>query len=262
MATLGLTATPQPTSTPPGVRLDVTASGTPTVTSVTVMRTDTGGRAYPVRTSDGGPLPLSGGVATIFDYEIPYGQTATYSVAATGVTTANATALLDVSAIWLVHVGVPAVSVPLFVSEFGELVRPSNQGVFDIIGRKDPVVVSGGARGSAAGTLSLRTKTDSERVALDQLLDDATGLFLNVPAGLRWGVESCYIAVGDVTAERTVEWAEHPYREWRLPYRVVGRPAGGSQASRTYATVAGEYATYAAIAATGKTYAELANPIT
>lgn len=264
MATLAVTATAYPALSPPRVRLDITASGTPAVPSVTVSRADVSGRSYPVRTSDGGPLPLSGGVGVLWDYEIPYGTTSTYAVAASGVATVTTTALLDVADVWLVHPGVPALSVRVpVVSEIGDLSRPVDRGLFSVVGRSDPIVVGGGARSSAAGTLAVRTRTDAERHALDLLLDDGSALLLNLPVTLGWGMETAYISVGDVTAARTVEYAPQPYREWTLPYQVVTRPAGGSQSERTWATVAAEYpGTWADVAATGMTWAELANPVT
>lgn len=262
MATLTVTATEHPETTPPSVRLDITASGTPTVTSATVFRTDVGGRTYPVRTSDGGALPVSGGVATLWDYEIPYGTTSVYSVAATGATTVTDTALLNVTSPWLVHPGVPSRSRPISVAEFGEVVRTADRGVFAVIGRSDPIAISGGARNAGAGVLEVWTDTDSERVALELLLSDSTPLLLNMPASLSWGVESCYVSIGDVTAARPVVYAGQPRRDWSLPYQIVSRPAGGSQSLRTWATVATEYATWADVAATGLTWAELSNPVT
>lgn len=267
MATLTLTATPHPELSPPAVRLDVTATGSPTVTSVTVTRTDQSGKTYPVRTSDGGPLVVSGGSATVWDPEIPYGLTSTYSVSATGATTVTASASLDVAVPWFVHVSVPALSMPLpVVSEIGELSRPIDRGVFQIIGRADPILITGGARSTPAGRLSVRTTTDAQRTALDLLLDDGSALLLNVPASLNWGMSTCYIAIGDVTTARTVDFAEQPWREWTLPYQVVGRPAGGSQSLVTHQTVYDSYgglswsAQYAA--AGSPTWAQLANPIT
>lgn len=262
MATLTVAATEYPDASPPAVRLDITASGTPTVTEVTATRTDVTGKSYPVRTSDGDPLPVSGGVAVLWDYEAPYGTTSTYSVAASGATTVTDTALLDVTAVWLVHPGVPSRSMAVFVTELGELTRAVDRGLFAVIGRNDPIAVTGGARGTASGMLGLRTKTDAERNALNLLLDDGATLLLNLPP-TGWGMDPCYISVGDVSVARTIEYAPHPWREWSLPYQVVYRPAGGSQSLRTWETIAAEYpGTWADVAATGLTWADLSNPIT
>jgi hypothetical protein len=73
MATIALVATPQPDNIPPRVRLDVTATGTPTVTAVTVTRLDPDGRWRRVRTADDGPQPLTSGTATLYDPEAPAG---------------------------------------------------------------------------------------------------------------------------------------------------------------------------------------------
>lgn len=263
MATLTITATEFPDASPPAVRLDVTASGTPTVTEATVTRTDPDGRTYPVRTSTGGLLAVSGGVATVWDYEkLTYGTQSTYEVSADGATSDTATASLNgVEDVWLINPGFPARSVRLLVTEIGDITRPADRGVFAILGRQDPIAVTGGARPTGSGAIGVRTKTDAERKALDLLLSDGATLLLNLPSS-GWGMESCYVSVGDVTVARTIEYAPWPWREWSLPFQVVGRPAGGSQALRTWATVAVEYPTWADVAATGLTWAEIANPIT
>lgn len=267
MATLTVTATAQPNSIPPRVRLDVAASGTPTVTSVTVTRTDVGGRAYPVRTSDGGALPVSGGAATVYDYEIPYGTTATYSVAASGVTTVTATATLEVPVPWLVHVGVPALSAPVDfrINTNDEESWGVEQGLFQILGSSTPVPVSGVARQSPSSTLIVSADTPAQVQAMRDILADGSALLLNVPAGLSLGLATSYISVGQVRNKRRTSIGSDPYRDLELPYQVVGRPAGGSQSLVTWQTVYdsnGSPTWTALYAAQGNpTWAQLANPI-
>lgn len=264
MATLSLTATAQPSSNPPGVRLDVSASGTPAVTSVTITRTDVSGRTYPVRTSDGGALPVSGGVATIFDYEMPYGTTSTYSAAAAGVSTVTTAASIAVDVPWLVHPGVPSRSMPVDfrAGTNDEEQLAVEEGVFPILGSAFAVTVSGGARQAASSELLVRTKTPVEEAAMRLLLSDGSPLLLNVPPLSGTGLSSCYMSVGAVVVRRRSNLGSDQRRIFALPYRVVGRPAGGSQAQRTHAVVDAEYPTYANVKASGLTYAELSNPIT
>jgi hypothetical protein len=74
---------------------------------------------------------------------------------------------------------------------------------------------------------------------------------------------------------RTVRYGPVPLREWQLPYRVVGRPGGGTQAAiiwdsiatrgaNDYTAAAGsQYLTWQAIADAGvSSWAELAAPTT
>lgn len=274
MATLTLTATPEPAAVPPRVRLDITDSGTPAVTSVVISRLDSDGRYRPVRTSDGGPLPISGGVATIYDYEpLGYGTPVTYSTNQAGGPTV--TAVLDSGVPWLVHPGLPSRSVPISISSQDDETFDVAQGIFDILEREDPIVVTGGARSTAASTFGIRTRTSAERRALRLLLSDASPLLLNMPAAMDWGIDPCYITVGTVRRGRTVRYGPFPYREWQLPYRVVGRPAGGTQAAIAWDNIAtrgaddytaaagSQYLTWQAIAdAHVPSWAELSAPTT
>lgn len=266
MATLSLTATALPNSTPPMVRLDVTASGTPTVTSVTISRRDVSGVVSAVRTSDGGPLPVSGGTATVYDAEIPYGQTATYTVSATGTADATATAILPVEDVWLVHVGVPALSTPVEfrIGTNDEETWDVDQGVFPILGRDTPIVISGGARQAPVSSLIVGTDTPAKAQAMKDLLADGSALLLNVPPLSGLGLATCYISVGAVRYRRPVNIGSDPHRDLELPYRVVSRPAGGSQALVTWQSNYDSYGspTWAQlyVAAGSPTWNQLANP--
>lgn len=260
VATVTLTATAEPDAVTPRVRLNVTVTGTPAVTSIVITRRDANGQSYPVRTSDAGPLPVSGGVATIYDYEVPFGQTATYSTNQPNGPAASV--LLDVPDLWLIHIGVPSRSVRLAaVSSLGTRSRAANRGLFQVLERPDPVPVTSGARSTPSGVLGVRTRTDAERVALDLLLDDSSPVLLNVPVGKGWGVDTCYLSIGDTDETRTVPWGPFPYREWPLPYQVIGRPGGGTQAALTWNDVAAKYPTWQSIVDAGITsWAELAAP--
>lgn len=262
MATITLTATPDVTSSPPRVRLDVTATGTPAVTQVVIARRDADGQMRPVRTSDAGPLPLSAGAATIYDYEAPFGTQVVYSTDQAG--GPSATTSLDVHDIWLVHIGVPSRSVRLDqITVIGDESRATSSGLFPVLDRGDPIPVSSGARATPTGMLGARTTTDAAQRAMNLLLDDDTPVLLNMPTSRRWGIDTCYLSLRDSNADRTVRYGPVPLREWRLPYQVIRRPGGGTQAAITWNDVAAQYPTWQAIVDAGVTsWAELAAPTT
>lgn len=257
-----LTATAEPDYSPPRVRLDFSDTGGSPVTSVTIIRQDADGRSYTVRTSDGAPLPVSGGVATVWDYEVPFGQTVAYSTDISGGPTA--TAGLDVLRPWLVHPGVPTRSCPLVFGQgsFPAVTRAIVQGSFTVLGRSTPVVFTGGARLAGASQFVLMTETIADLNALDLLFSDGSPLFLNVPPSLSYDVDPVYIAVGDVSFGRPSSVAIHKDRATVVPYQVVARPGGGTQAAITWDTVAGQYATWTAEAAdaANTSWAALAAP--
>jgi hypothetical protein len=271
---LRIVATPEPDFFPPRIRLDITDTRTTPATELTITRLDPDGRYRPVRTDDDGPLPLSGGVATLYDYEPKgFGVQVTYSTDVPGGPTV--TTSLDADGIWLVHRGVPSRSVRVdAVSKIGPRTREVQQGKFVILERNDPIVVTGGARSTPAGMIGVRTDTDAQRRAMDLLLDDASPVLLNLPPGRGWGFDPCYLALGTTDEDRPVRYGPVPLREWTLPYQVIGRPVGGIRAAVTWDDIATEgaddytaapgsqYMTWQEIADAGLTWAQLAAPTT
>jgi hypothetical protein len=221
---------------PPRIRLGVTDTGTPALTAVTVTRNNPDGTTTPVRTFDGNPLTLTTSgtdrVGLVFDYEAPLGQPVTYSTVENPATV-SAPVTLDDPQVWLIHPGVPSLSQPVRVWRIGERVRPVAQGVHRPLGARHPVVRSDGQRKAPAYVLTLATDTEQQRAAIDSLCDDAGVLLLNVPAGKGWGIGAEYVAVGDLTETRDVDYGARQRRFWSLPCTVVDRPVGGSQAERT-----------------------------
>jgi len=234
MSVITVTATVEASNSPPRVRLDVADTGAPSITTVNITRLDPNGETVPVRTPDGNPLTLNSNAGLLYDYEMPYGAAVTYS---SQETPGNVTTPVTVpeTRIWLVHPGVPAVSMPVTVASFGERTRSAKQGVFYPMGRATPVVITDGARKSAESTLELSTRTLQELTDFEELTQDSGILLLNVPAGLGWGVTTSYISVGDITETRLMDYAGEPRRYLTLPFVTVDRPAGGSQSQRTLA---------------------------
>lgn len=266
-----LTATPEPDAATPRVRIDVT--DTTGSTSVVVSRMDADGRSRLVRTSDGEALPISGGTATVYDYEAPYGTQVIYSTNVGSGPTAQA--MLDVLAVWLVHPGVPSRSQPvdLRVGTNQSEEWAIDQGVFAILEREDPMIVTGGARTSPASSLIVKTDTAEELAGLRLLLSDGSPLLLNVHRGLGLGLPTSYIAVGTVRPARPSTVGTDGLRHVELPYQTVGRPGGGTQAAIVWddiatrgaddytAAVGSQYLTWQAIADAGvSSWAELAAP--
>lgn len=255
-----VTATPDPGYTPPRIRLDVVDTRPSPAASLTITRRNPDGSTHPVRTSDGGPLTLSSGRATIYDSEPPYDSPLVFTTDQAGGPTV-ATEMDGVDDVWLIHPGVPSLSQKIKVTSLPQRTRATSRGLHKVLGREDPVPISSGARESAAGTMGVRTYTDGQRQALELLCDDDAVLLLNIPASKPWGWNPCYVSVGDLVEARTTRHGRFPYREWQLPIQVVGRPGGGTQSAVTWTSVAARYATWQAIKDAGITsWADLANP--
>lgn len=248
-----LTATPDPTNSPPRVLLQLTYTGQ---TSATIVRTDPDGTQTPVRLAE--PATLDGSGSWVgYDYESWFGGSTTYTATTAGGSITSSTIALDVADIWLRHPGVPSLSQKVDFQGEGEPTRPVMQAVLEPLGRITPIVVSDGQRKSKRSEITLRTKSDAEHTALLALLDDVTPLLLDIPASYSYGADlrHQYLAIGDVTQKRLMpDYYPHPWRIWTAPYIVVGRPAGGIQAQRTYATVLAAHATYQAVLTRYATY--------
>lgn len=265
MTTFAIAVTAQPTNSPPRVKVDVTTSGTPVVTSVTVVRTDSSGRTSTVRTSNGGPLQLtvSGStyVGTVYDVELSYGMAATYSLVESP-TTVSAPVTVSPTSVWLVHPGVPDRSIPidLRAGSFGKETRSVNAGVFYPMLRTNAVVISDGRRKGRQSSFTVATTTLAALNQLDSLLDDASVLLLNVPPSLGLGIDSSYVFIQDVDFDRPSGIGSEQYRETVLPYVVVDQPAGGTQAQYSWADVIAKYSTWQALKAANATWAAAQAP--
>lgn len=256
-----ITPTVEPATVPPRVRIDVTDLDTAATAGVTLTRVDPDGKARPVRTYDGGPLVFTAGtggrVATLYDYEPPYGAPLTYSTAeAPTITSGQVTVPED--RVWLIHPGVPALSMPITVAKMGARTRPVTRGVYRPMGSRYPVVHTDGQRQAPEYPLTVRTTTLPELQQLLDLCDDAQVLLLNVPATKQWGVGAEYISVGDLSEDRLYQYGREPRRVFDLPCTVVDRPEGGTTASRTLASIAAEAPTLAGLAALYDTLYDMA----
>jgi len=254
MSAITVTATVENSTGPldvPRVRLNVTDTGSsPALFAATVTRLDPDGRVVPVRTNDGNPLVLTTSgttrVGLLYDYEAPYQAPVTYSTMETPGSSSAAVTVAE-SKVWLIHPGVPELSMPISVASVGNRTRSISQGVFRPMGRRSPVVQTDGQRKSPEGTLELNTLTLAEAARFEALTDDAGVLLLNVPASFNWGLPTSYVALGDIEEGRLVDYAPEPRRLQNLPYIVVDRPAGGSQSERTYIDLLAQFSSYAAL---------------
>lgn len=257
---LSLTATANPGSVPPSVLITLAGATSPT----TLTRQAADGSRSVVRTADGLPVPV--GTTSVVDYGAPFGEQLTYIGNGT---TASNPVVLNVPDPWLVHPGRPGQSMPISVAEFGPRNAAPAQGMFRVIGRRNPIVVTDGQPGTLQSSVTVRTRTLAELGKLRALLSDAAPLLLNVPATLGWGVEAEYISVTSVEEARLMDYAGRPDRYLTLAYVVVDAPAGGwggggtgggdgGTGTRTWADLALEAGTWAEAGALYATWADAA----
>lgn len=244
-----LSATPDASpSGVPRVRLAVTGASSP---SVSVYRQDPDGRTVTVR--QGSPVIVTSGGVTIYDYEAPFDESVTFSVQdGSAIAYSAAVTLTSGGVPWLVHPGMPELSVPLGVMEWPKWRLPVARGVFAPIGRKHRVVVAS-RRQSGEGDLSVYTASAAAGDALDAILADGTALLLKGTqvegAGTRW------VSVGDVDRE-PVEVDLRAFIVWNLPLIEVDAPAGNALPPATYADANATFFNYQQATARAATYAD------
>lgn len=265
MSTVTVVPTVEANNVPPRVKLDVTDTGSPNLFAATITRNDPSGLIQTVRTNDGNPLTLttSGAnrIGTVYDYEMPYGAPVSYS-SIESPTVISADVTVPETDVWLIHPGVPSLSMPveLRAGSFDEEEYEVRQGIFYPMGRQYPVVQSDGARKSAQSSITVAIDNLVDLATLKALIADAGVLLINVPYTLGWGVDPMYAAVGAVRNRRIVDIGSDPHRAVEMPFIVVDRPVGGTQAARTYVDLL-DYSTYASLqAAYGSYTALLAGP--
>lgn len=252
MSTITIVPTVEMDAQPPRVRLDVTDSGSsPAYTEATVLRVNPDGRSSPVRTNDGGPLVLTTAgavrVGLLYDREAPYELPVTYTTVENPATVSSQVTV-DETRVWLIHPGVPELSMPieLRAESLQEETFVAAEGVFWPLGRAYPVVHTDGQRKAASSSLFIATDTLTDMRRLEALVYDTSQLFLNVPQSLGFGFDSSYIAVSSVRKARLTDIGSDPHRVVELPFQVVDRPSGGTQADRVYSDLL-IYANYAAL---------------
>jgi hypothetical protein len=252
--TVTVTAVSQPANIPPRVQLTVTGT---TEKTTTVTRLNGDGSSVPVRTSDGGPLVLSG-ATTLYDYEMGFGEAVSYSSLESPSTVSTQVAVA-VAQVWLIHPGVPGLSMPVQNFRPGTWAKRTaivKQGVFYPMGRTNPVIISDGARRGLQASMTILTRSQDERDWLGALISDAGTLLLNIPLGLGYSMKTSYVGLGDADYSPVIDKVFEDWLDVTLPFYVVDRPAGGSQAQRTYADLL-SFASYQSLEAAYSDYTHL-----
>jgi hypothetical protein len=125
---------------------------------------------------------------------------------------------------WLKCPDDPALNMPIRLKSMIQLDRPRRQGVFNVLGRNTPVVVSD-VLSASEGTLDILVDLDSD--SPEELLEQAVLLF-HPPEG--WRYKSFYLAPGSVRAVRGSRIHE-PQVRWLVPFVEVDTPGDPAASS-------------------------------
>ncbi|WP_256788783.1 hypothetical protein [Frankia sp. AvcI1] len=212
------------------IDLQVAWTGPNQPATVTVTRSDPTGTVIPVRSA--APATLTSGQWVGADVEAPADRPVWYTATepAGSAVISQPVTLPGSTGYWLISPGRPSLSMRITPAEDHATTknRTLPQGVFQVLGREDPIVVSG-RRWAPTTTLKILTFTDEERRALEALLDDGQTLYYRAPAADAAGDDSGYIAVGAYDSSRIGYGL--PARVHTLPVTYTGRPSGLGRAA-------------------------------
>lgn len=246
------------------VSLRVTLDSAATTATVWRQNATTGERSI-VRTGDA--MAVLGGAGIAFDHEAPPGSTLTYTVipangASAGVESAGATvttATIPAHSVWVKDPHAP-VNSRLVTGR--SVMRPSSrtrrQGVFEVVGRANPVVVSDslGARTGEVGLLGLAR---ADRTPIRRLVESSV-LLIQLDASL--DEPSRFVAIS-TDSEEPFGPRALGITDWILSVVEVDRPATPGAPlmipGQSYAEFTGRFASYSAASSAfaGKTYLDV-----
>lgn len=196
-------------------------------------------------------VPLPAFPLVVEDYEAPLGSevwyTAIYSASGeessptTLQTSLIRSPVVDQDHIWIKSPGLPAMNRQVVPEAPIEWQRAARSQTYTIVGRTNPIQVSG-KRAGRVGALSALVWEADDNATLNRMLDAGTPLLIQAMPGL--GIEgNTFVHVGDST-ESPVSWnASEPIRRWTLGITEIDRPVGGVQGSalRTWQDINDNY---------------------
>lgn len=165
----------------------------------------------------------------------------------------------SLGAVWLKDIGRPYLNraVTVVAPEDNPVTRAARDGVFDVVGRSLPVVVTD-VRGARQWQMLLRTATADEASTIDLILSTGDVMFVHTPTGCQ--VIGGYVRIGATSQTWHPLHPEQSY--FTLPLTAAAAPGPDVVGSTgTWQTVLNTYATWSAVLAANPTWASLLNLI-
>lgn len=241
------------------VHLTLTLPTTGGPSTFTVTRRETvSGSVVNVRTLVA--VPILGPTWDGYDYEAPIGiavtfaVTVTYANKTTETSPDSAAVTWTTSDTWLKDLQRPERSVVVTVSAAPDLSFGIPQGVYTVMARRTPVVVSS-VRSSARGSLTLATLTLADLTAVMDVLASGYPVLLQAPVDFGGQL---YLAVGDVHLARPYRRGDKAPRLIEMAVTEVDAPTIPVTLTLfTYQSVLDVYLTYQAVLVGETTYYDL-----
>lgn len=198
--------------------------------------------------------PFTSSPLVIEDYEAPLGQKVWYKtdwyrtdgrlVARMYTQMVRTPVLPDPNYVWFKSPGLPATNTKVMMEAPPKWQRASRSSTYAIVGRRNPVHVSGKRAGRTA-QITLLVWDGHSNELFDSLLDSGLPALIQAMPG--YGIDgNLYISVGDSEVESLTGTANEPGWRWTLPVTEIDRPAGGLQGSAglTWQSITDAYETW------------------
>lgn len=159
----------------------------------------------------------------------------------------------NLTEVWLKNLARPFLNRAVVVTDWSDVEQASRNGIFDIVGRSNPVAVTD-VRTSRRYVLTIMLDSGDDAEDMRLCLAAGDPVLLHVPADC--DVPGMYAVVGDIAISRRSQRAVR--RFITLPLVECAKPGPDIVgATATYQTVLNNYATYADVLAAFDTYQEL-----
>lgn len=166
---------------------------------------------------------------TVVDYEVPNGTSVLYrargnwvnsGVTVTGPWTSSASTSWSSTSTFIKDPLVPSRNATFRLRYMPSPSRRRPQGVFDVIGRTSPIVITD-VRHDDEGVMTIHTPDTTAATKLATLAQSTTWL-IHAPSSHRLPT---YVVAGDITENRAVRTAQDQNRYWDVPYVAITAPA-------------------------------------
>jgi hypothetical protein len=193
--------------------------------------------------------------AALDDYEFVPGALNHYRVTA-GSDVFTQTITPSQTDVWFKSITRPFLNRAVSVVDYSDITRPARQGVFEVIGRSLPIVVTD-VRGSRRWNVTVKADTVADADALELVFASGDPLYIQVPAtGLYSTIPGGYVAVGDMTRKK---YGHVSQRRWFDLPMVECAPPGPDVvgATSTWETLIAEFGTWADVLAAFGTWTDV-----
>lgn len=209
------------------VRISAMGFGPSVIRAVVYAKAQNEARFTEIR---GGRIAIVGGAFSrpIDHYEFAAGRSTQYKIVALS-SASNApdvvvqesivTRVDDLQEVWLKVIANPYLNRKITLTGWGEITREARQGVFNVIGRPDPVVVTD-VHSSRRTTITALANDDQETSGLDFALSLGAPVFLQVPT--HCALPSMYAVVGNYGHDRTAPRSHQ--QMFQIPLTEVAPP--------------------------------------